>query len=94
MYNEVIDQNIQALISSAVTKADKRASPASVEMISFYITVGLIGKDEQLAAYCSFMEKIKDDSVQDQVLQINQNHFTPPMLEDLYHTKIMVGTYD
>lgn len=62
-------------------------------MLAFYIAVGILGADDQMAQYSFFMLDVKDDTIQDQILFINKKHFKKHMLEELYHFRLLMGIY-
>lgn len=98
-FNEVVDAYIRFLIST-LTKSNEvkdllflSPSSASVEMISYYIAAGLVGRDDQLASFAFFMENILDDALQTQLVAANEKFFTQTMLEDVYTYGITVAIY-
>ena len=68
-YNEVVDSYIRFLISPLRKSNEVKdlaflpPGSASVDMISYYIAAGLVGKDDQLASFAFLMENILDDAV-------------------------------
>ena len=92
-YIEYLGTSILSRSSGNFSQNHLSATQASVEMFSFYIAVGLLSKEEQIGSYTMFMQRVHDDTIQDQVLQINEKHYQKHMLEQLYHCRIMVGTY-
>lgn len=59
LYNNVIQTYIE-YIGEAIIDNNRQGQ---VEMLAFYIAVGLLGQDEQMASYAMFLHKVRDDSI-------------------------------
>ena len=86
-----IDRLAQSNLSRQQTARENQ--PASIQMIAFYIALGLLGIEEQMACYSQYMADISDDGVRDKVIKVNQVNFKQQMLDHLYHYLILVGIY-
>ena len=69
--NRVMERWVDILRSSNLRSQEQenrnvavREPPASIEMIAFYIALGLLGRDAQIEAYHPYMIYIRDDSLQ------------------------------
>ena len=73
--NQVMERWIRILRNSSLRSQGQdtrslsaRERPASIEMIAFYVAVGLLGREEQIAAYSPYMIYVQDDSLQSQII--------------------------
>lgn len=99
-YNLVMERFVKSLGDSIISPTSTSASgplsqntQATVEMLAFYVAVGTLGADNQMAQYAFFMLDVKDDAIQDQVLHVNHGYFKRQMLEQLYHFRLLMGIY-
>jgi len=50
-------------LGDSILNPNSNETQASVEMMAFYIAVGLLGQNDQMASYAMFMERVRDDCI-------------------------------